>query len=100
MAVVGYAPCGHGNFPTPESPGVSLLAEIAERHGLTPRQITLNFLNRHPNIFTIPVTSRPKPAGDNSASVGWQPTGKEIAAIDRAFPLPDHDVPLETITLV
>ena len=34
IAVVGYAPFGHGNFPSPKTHGGQLLQEIGERHGL------------------------------------------------------------------
>jgi diketogulonate reductase-like aldo/keto reductase len=57
----------------------------------------LNFLTRHPNIFTIQKTSRPERAIENSDSVGWELNGEEILAIDLAYRLPDHDVPLEMI---
>ncbi len=97
IAVVGYAPFGHGNFPSPESPDGRVLVEIAERHGRTVRQVALNFLTRHPNIFTIPKTSRPERARENSGGVGWELTENEVVAINRAFPVPDHNGPLEMI---
>jgi diketogulonate reductase-like aldo/keto reductase len=74
IAVVGYAPFGHGNFPSPHSVRGQVLAEIAERHGHTPRQVALNFLTRHPNIFTIPKTRRPERVRENSGGVGWELT--------------------------
>jgi diketogulonate reductase-like aldo/keto reductase len=97
IAVVGYAPFGHGNFPSPESPRGELLVEIGKRHRRTPRQVTLNFLIRHPNIFTIPKTSRTERARENSGGVGWELTEDEVAAIDRAFPVSDHHGALEMI---
>lgn len=78
-------------------PHQRVLAEIGKRHGRTPRQVTLNFLIHHPNIFTIPKTSLPERARENSGDVGWELTGEEISAIDLAFRLPDHDVLLEMI---
>jgi diketogulonate reductase-like aldo/keto reductase len=97
IAIVGYAPFGHGNFPSPDSPGGRLLAEIGARHGRTPRQVALNFLTRDPNVFTIPKASRPEHARENAGGAGWDLTPEEVAAIDRAFPAPDHDVPLGVI---
>ena len=97
IAVVGYAPFGHGNFPSPESPRGGLLVEIGKRHGRTPYQVTLNFLIRHPNIFTIPKTSRTERARENSGGVGWELTEDEVAAIDHAFPVSDQHGPLELI---
>ena len=97
IAVVGYSPFGHGSFPSPRSAGGRVLAEIAKRHGRTPRQVALNFLTRHPCIFTIPKTTQPDRVKENSGCVGWELTADELAAIDHAFPPPDHDTPLGMI---
>jgi diketogulonate reductase-like aldo/keto reductase len=98
IAVVGYAPYGHGNFPSPRSPGGRLLADIAKRYGRTPRQVALNFLVMHyPTIFTIPKTTQPDRVKENSGGVGWELTAEDCAAIDQSFPIPNHDVPLRMI---
>ena len=97
IAVVGYAPFGHGNFPPPDSAGGRVLAAIGARHGKTPRQVTLNFLTRHPSVFTIPKTTHPEHVRENAGGAGWRLTPLEIDAIDRVFPAPDYDVPLGTL---
>jgi len=97
IAVVGYSPFGHGNFPGLHSPGGRLLAKIAQRHGRTPRQVTLNFLTQHPGVFTIPKAGRPEHVQENSGGTGWELTEDDLLAIDRAFPAPPTDVPLESI---
>ena len=74
-----------------------VLAEIAERYNRTSRQVALNFLMRHPGIFTIPKASRPERVRENSGGVGWKMTKEDFAAIDRTFPAPDHDIPLGMI---
>jgi diketogulonate reductase-like aldo/keto reductase len=97
IAVVGYAPFGHGDFPSPHSPGGRVLKQIGKLHGRTPRQVALNFLTRHPCVFTIPKTTHPERVKENSGGVGWKLKEKEIMAIDRAFPAPDRDTPLSMI---
>lgn len=97
IAVVGYSPFGHGNFPSPQSAGGRVLAEIANRHNRTPRQVTLNFLTRHHCIFTIPKTRHAERARENSDGVGWELTEEDVSAINQVFPVPDHDIPLEMI---
>lgn len=97
IAVVGYAPFGHGNFPSSRTPGGQLLQEIGERHGRTPRQVALNFLTRHKFVFTIPKTTYPERAKENSGGAGWRLAEDEIYEIDKAFPAPDHNVPLGMI---
>jgi diketogulonate reductase-like aldo/keto reductase len=97
IAVVGYAPFGHSNFPSSQSAGGRVLEEIGERYGRTPRQVALNFLSHHPNIFTIAKTSRPERAIENSNGVGWELAAEDFETIDRTFPVPDQDTPLEMI---
>jgi diketogulonate reductase-like aldo/keto reductase len=94
IAVVAYSPFGHGNFPSPQSPGGRVLTEIAQRHERTPRQVVLNFLTRNPNVFTIPKTIQTARVRENAGGAGWDLTPEDRAAMDRAFPAPDHDVPL------
>ena len=101
--MVGYSPFGHnGGLFSPSSQSNDkrrLLEEIAKRHGKTPRQVALNFLTRvHPaNIFTIPKASNPNHVRENSESVGWDLAEDGVASINKAFPVPDHDGPLEMI---
>jgi len=90
IAVVAYSPFNQSRFPA-KSPA---LQEIARRHGKTPRQVVLNFLTRDPNVFTIPKTSHAERVKENAGAVGWELSGEDVEAIDKAFPAPDHDVPL------
>jgi diketogulonate reductase-like aldo/keto reductase len=87
VAVVGYAPFGHGRFPGPRTPGGRILAEIAAVHNATPPQVALSFLTRRPSLFTIPKGATPRHAAENAAAGDLRLTEKEIARIDRAFPL-------------
>jgi diketogulonate reductase-like aldo/keto reductase len=97
IAVVGYAPFGHGNFPSPPSREGKLLVEIGRRHNRAPKQVALNYLTLHPSIFTIPKTTRSERVKENSGGVGWQLTEEEVNAIDRAFPVPPPGTPLGVI---
>jgi len=98
IAIVGYSPFGHGNFPSSHSRGGKVLAEIAKRHNRTMRQVALNFLTRDSNLFTIPKAGSPDHIRENSGAVGnWKLTDEDIAAIGSTFPLPRADKPLEMI---
>lgn len=97
ISIVGYAPFGHGNFPSPSSREGKLLIEIGRRHNRTPKQVALNYLTRHPSTFTIPKTTRSERVRENSGGVGWQLTEDEVNEIDRAFPLPLSGTPLGVI---
>ena len=86
VAVVGYAPFGHGKFPGPRTPGGRVLQEIAAAHNATPRQVALRFLVRRPSLFTIPKASSPEHAAENAGAGDLRLTAAEIALIDEAFP--------------
>jgi diketogulonate reductase-like aldo/keto reductase len=94
IAVVAYSPFGHDQFPSARTPGGKVLEEIGKRHGRTVRQVVLRFLTRDPDVFTIPKSGSVDHTRENSGGDGWELSPEDLAAIDRAFPAPDHDVPL------
>ena len=49
VALVGYSPFGHSDFPGANTPGGFVLADVAKAHGATPRQAALAFLTRRPD---------------------------------------------------
>ena len=94
IAVVGYAPFGHGNFPRPNSPGGKALLKVAQRYGKTARQVALNFLTRLPQLFTIPKAGNPEHTRENAGGVGWSLSEEDLAEIERVFPAPTRDIRL------
>lgn len=87
VAVVGYSPFGHDGFPAPSSPGGKALAEIAARHGATPRQVALAFLVRGRSLLTIPKAARTAHANENAAAGDLALSAGDVAAIEAAFPV-------------
>jgi diketogulonate reductase-like aldo/keto reductase len=87
LAFVGYSPFGSGSFPSPQSPGGKVLAEVARAHGATPRQVALAFLTRRPSLFTIPRSSRVEHTEENAGALKLKLTDQEQAKIDAAFPV-------------
>ena len=95
LALVGYSPFGHGDFPEPASRQGKVLTEIAKAHGATPRQIALRFLIRRPSLYAIPKASTPKHTEENARAADLQLTQEEIAKLDRTFPLgPPGELPM------
>ena len=90
IPIVAYSPFGHGKFPSPSSPKGSVLAEIGKSHGKTQRQVVLNFLTRHANVFTIPKASNLEHVRENAGAAGWSLTPEDVQAIDHAFPAPQR----------
>ena len=86
VAVVGYSPYGHDNFPGERSAGRKVLDEIAVAHGATARQVALRFLVRRPALFTIPKAGKADHAAENAAAGDLELSVAEIARIDKAFP--------------
>lgn len=87
VALVGYSPFGHSDFPGANTPGGFVLADVAKAHGATPRQAALAFLTRRPALFTIPKAAKADHVADNAKAGDLVLTQAEIAAIEYAFPL-------------
>jgi diketogulonate reductase-like aldo/keto reductase len=86
VAVVAYSPFGHDAFPSPQSKGGLVLAEIAARHHATSHQIVLAFLCRIPQVFTIPKALTLAHVAANAAAASLQLGADELAMLDNAFP--------------
>ena len=87
ISFVGYSPFGSGRFPSPQSRGGKVLAEVADAHGATPRQVALAFLTRRPSLFSIPRSSRVEHTEENAGALKLKLTAQELAKIDAAFPV-------------
>jgi diketogulonate reductase-like aldo/keto reductase len=86
VAIVGYSPFGHDDFPQAASKGGRVLQEIAARHGAAARQVALAFLVRAAPLFTIPKASNPEHAAQNAGAGDLRLSEQEIARNDAAFP--------------
>ena len=86
VAVTAYSPFGHHQFVGPRTPGGRVLAEIAEAHDATPRQVALAFLTRRQSVFTIPKASSREHMEENAAASAVHLRATDIARIDAAFP--------------
>jgi diketogulonate reductase-like aldo/keto reductase len=86
VAVVGYSPFGSGNFPAADTPGGRVLAEIAQAHDATARQVALAFLVREPGTFTIPKAAQPAHALEDAAAGDLVLSSDDVQRLERAFP--------------
>lgn len=85
IAVVGYTPFGTGAFP-PRGRGAQTLTEIAQRHGVTPRQVGLAFLTRRASLFAIPKSSQVAHTEENAMASDLVLSAAEVEALDTAYP--------------
>lgn len=86
VAVTAYSPFGQDDFPESASTQGRVLAQIAAKHGASPRQVALAFLTRRPQVFAIPKAARAAHAEDNAGALSLRLDEADIAGIDAAFP--------------
>ena len=86
VAVVGYSPFGHQEFPAAGTEPGRALAEVAQRHEATPRQVALAFLTRSRAVFTIPKASRAEHVEENARAGDLRLTQDDVARLEQAFP--------------
>ncbi len=65
-----------------------VLAEIAERHGATPAQVSLAWVTRSDGVIAIPKAVAPEHVRLNAAAGALTLNSEDLRAIDRAFPAP------------
>ena len=97
ITLVAYSPFGSGRFPSPGSKGGRALAEIATRHGATPRQIALAYLVGNERVVTIPKSSREEHVRENAAAQDLELSADDVARIEQAFPLGSKPRSLPTL---
>jgi diketogulonate reductase-like aldo/keto reductase len=85
-ALVAYTPFGQSTtvFDARTKPG-RVLAEVAETHRATARQVALRFLLRHPEVFVIPKASSLNHVEENAGAIRLDLSEAEVAKIDAAF---------------
>ncbi len=87
IALIGYSPFGHGDFPSDASRQGRALERVGRNHGPTARQVALAFLTRADGTFTIPKASGEAHVRENAIASDVTLTADDISAIDAAFPL-------------
>jgi len=70
---------------------------VAGRHDATPAQVALAWTLHQPGVVAIPKASRPDHVRQNAAAARIELAPDDLAALDRAYPAPTRDVPLEMI---
>ena len=92
IAVIAYSPLEQGRLRPHDA-----LRRVAARHDASPAQVALAWTLRHDNVVSIPKAARPAHVRDNAKAADIVFTEEDLAEIDRAFPPPRGDVPLETL---
>jgi diketogulonate reductase-like aldo/keto reductase len=90
IAVMGYSPFGHTDFPSARTKAGRQLSQIAAREDHTVRQVVLNFLTRE-GVIAIPKAGQPAHVWENSLGQGWNLSEASRIELDALFPRPMRD---------
>lgn len=92
ITVMAYSPLEQARLrPRP------VLGEIAARHGCSEYGVALAWTLRHAGVTTIPKAVRPEHVRDNVAASSLELTPEDLEALDREFPPPSGEPPLEVL---
>ncbi len=91
VAVMAYSPLDEGRLRRGGA-----LGEIAERHGATQAQVALAWTLRLDGVVSIPKALRLDHVRENAAALDLRLTPEDLSDLDRAFPVPDREIPLQT----
>jgi diketogulonate reductase-like aldo/keto reductase len=83
LPTIAYSPIDQGALAA--SPR---LAALARARGVTPAQMALAWVLRHPDVIAIPKSAQPVHLAQNLAAATLHLSAEEQAAIDSAFPPP------------
>ena len=92
ILVMAYSPFEQGRLDRGDA-----LHDIARKHGATPAQIALVWTLRHDSVVAIPKASRPDHVRENAAALAFALTDDDLDELDRAYPTPTRDAPLEML---
>jgi diketogulonate reductase-like aldo/keto reductase len=73
------------------------LQTMAQARGVTSTQMAIAWLLHRDNVIVIPKSSRIEHVEQNYAALHFTLSVEELAALDTAFPLPAHPIPLEML---
>jgi diketogulonate reductase-like aldo/keto reductase len=83
VSIMAYSPIEQGRML-----GHKALAEVGARHGATPAQVALAWLQRQDGMIVIPKASRQEHVRENLGALDLKLTDQDLADLDRAFPPP------------
>jgi diketogulonate reductase-like aldo/keto reductase len=92
IPVMAYSPVEQGGLPRGGA-----LKTVADRHGVTPYQVALAWVLRHPDVMAIPKAADIKHVRENCAAADLKLTPEDLLAIDAAFPPPKRKTGLEML---
>jgi diketogulonate reductase-like aldo/keto reductase len=83
ISIMAYSPVDQGRML-----GHKALADIGARHGATPAQVALAWLQRQDGMMVIPKATRQEHVRENLGALDLKLTEQDLADLDGAFPPP------------
>ncbi len=92
LPVMAYSPVDQGRLLRHP-----VVQTVAGHHGATPAQVALAWVLRHDGVITIPKAGTTEHVRENRAALDVRLTGEDLAELDRAFPPPTEQQPLDVL---
>lgn len=92
IPAMAYCPLGQGRLLKNRG-----LREFAQRHGITPAQAALAWLQSNDDVIAIPKTSAPERQTENRAAAEITLDWDQLAELDSLFPAPSARGPLPIV---
>ncbi len=92
IVVMAYSPLDQSRLL-----GNRTLHRVAKRHGVTPARVALAWTVRQDGVVTIPKASNARHVRENADALSLHLDAENLADLDREFPPPSKDVPLEML---
>ncbi|MGC0920532.1 aldo/keto reductase [Pantoea agglomerans] len=73
------------------------LTQIAQQKGISVAQLLLAWVIRQPGVIAIPKASSVAHVQENAATLEVELTDEDLQLIDRAWPAPQHKLPLDIV---
>jgi diketogulonate reductase-like aldo/keto reductase len=92
VAVMAYSPLEQGRLAAKPA-----LKQVAERHRAKPMQVALAWVLQQDGVIAIPKSAEAGHVRDNRAALDLALTKEDLALLDRAFPPPTGETPLQML---
>lgn len=97
MPVMAYCPLAQAGRLRDSLFTDPVLTQIAQQKGISVAQLLLAWVIRQPGVIAIPKASSVVHVQENAAALEVVLTDEELQLIDRAWPAPQHKLPLDIV---
>jgi diketogulonate reductase-like aldo/keto reductase len=92
VSIMAYSPLDQGDLKLQAG-----LKAVAKRHGVAPETVAIAWSMRDPLVCSIPKASQLEHVKANAAAMTLTLSKDDLAELDRAYPPPARDIPLDIV---